>query len=340
MTVKAQGDITFTNITDGADGTDGQMLYGACNTASATAAKVPASTIAGFSLAVGASVAIKFTYANSSDAPTLNVNSTGAKAIRLNGADSVYWAAGATVQMVYDGTYWQVCNTPLYGSEATIGNPSGGNVYVDADSVDIRNGATVLSTIAAALIELGKNSTSAVIKMCGGVGSIRQTNQITIAGDNGAVLQSTDGVTAGSDFGVGISRSSAGVETAMVSGDDVVINGFVDGYTSAESTYANEITWKVLPFGGLKVACGTGTWKSFTLSGNFNQTWFQQVVIPVPGGVFLHAPLSGIGSSGGLYTLSVSAYASWTATSVRFDVSKNYQGDPGAETFAIVLWGV
>ena len=126
----------------------------------------------------------------------------------------------------------------------------------------------------------------------------------------------------------------------MVSGDDVVISGFVDGYTSAESTYANEITWKVLPFGGLKVAYGTGTWKSFTLSGNFNQTWFQQVVIPVPGGVFLHAPLSGIGSSGGLYALSVSAYASWTATSVRFDVSKNYQGDPGAETFGIVLWGV
>ena len=75
----------------GAAGANGKMLYGASNTAAATAAKVTASNIAGFSLYVGSTVSIKFTYANTAVSPTLNVNGTGAKQIRLNGANSAYW---------------------------------------------------------------------------------------------------------------------------------------------------------------------------------------------------------------------------------------------------------
>lgn len=156
----------------GADGADGKMLYGACNTAAATAAKVTASNIAGFSLYVGATVSIKFTYANTAASPTLNVNGTGAKQIRLNGANSAYWAAGATVALVYDGTYWQVCNTPLYGSTSTIGNPAGGNVYTDGGGIEIRSGATALARIKATLVELGCNAKTAVIKLCGGIGTM------------------------------------------------------------------------------------------------------------------------------------------------------------------------
>lgn len=217
---------------------------------------------------------------------------------------------------------------------------TGANILLTGEGINIRRGTNVLASFLASVCELGEDSADAIIKMCGGKGSIRQHNQLIMAGDSGTVLQSTDGVENGTDFGIGISRSSAGVETAMVSGDDVVISGFVDRYTSAESTYANEITWRVLPFAGLNLAFGTGTWKSFTLSDSFNQTWYKQVVFPVPSGVFISKPLGGIGSSGGLYALSVSAYASWTATSVRFDVSKNYQGNPIGETFGIVLWGV
>lgn len=156
----------------GADGANGKMLYGACNTAGATAAKVTASNIAGFSLYAGVTVAIKFTYANTAAAPTLNVNGTGAKQIRLNGANSAYWIAGATVALVYDGTYWQVCNTPLYGITATIGNPAGGNVYTDGSGIEIRSGSTALARIKAALVEIGCNAKSAVIKMCGGIGTM------------------------------------------------------------------------------------------------------------------------------------------------------------------------
>jgi len=90
----------------------------------------------------------------------------------LNGAAYAYWMAGATVAFVYDGTSWQVCNTPLYGSTATIGNPAGGNVFIDSDSVDIRQLEAVLASFMASRISLGANSEDAVIDFCGGSGSI------------------------------------------------------------------------------------------------------------------------------------------------------------------------
>lgn len=62
------------------------IYYGTCSTAAATAAKVVALTDpAGFSLTTGAVVIVKFTNANSVASPTLNVNSTGAKAIMRYG---------------------------------------------------------------------------------------------------------------------------------------------------------------------------------------------------------------------------------------------------------------
>ena len=135
--------------------------YGACNTAQATAAKATASNIAGFSLVAGASVRIKFTYANTAAAPTLDVNGTGAKQIRLNGANSAYWVAGATVDFVYDGAYWQVCSTPLYGATATIGNPAGGNVHVDGGSVDVRIGPEVVASFGGEAV-IGSTANAAI----------------------------------------------------------------------------------------------------------------------------------------------------------------------------------
>ena len=62
-----------------------------------------------------------------------------------------------------------------FGTTARIGKPATsneGNVYVDSDSVDIRKGSTVLSTFTASGAELGANSTTAFVKMCGGKGQI------------------------------------------------------------------------------------------------------------------------------------------------------------------------
>ena len=90
--------------------------YATCTTASSTAAKVATTQASGFTRATGVQVAVKFTYANSASNPTLNINGTGAAAIRLKNAalavdDS--WEAGDTVVFVFDGTYWQVADPSL-----------------------------------------------------------------------------------------------------------------------------------------------------------------------------------------------------------------------------------
>lgn len=60
-------------------------------------------------------------------------------------------------------------------SGLTVGNLSGvlqGNTHLTSDSVEVRNGSTVLSRFKASLIELGLNARTAIIKMCGGLLSI------------------------------------------------------------------------------------------------------------------------------------------------------------------------
>lgn len=65
------------------------------------------------------------------------------------------------------------------GSGIVVGdmtaNTLGKNVLIDSDSVDIRNGNTELATFGASQVELGKNSSDAVIKMCGNKGQIEYT---------------------------------------------------------------------------------------------------------------------------------------------------------------------
>ena len=98
--------------------------YATCNTAAATAAKVATITPgSNFSLETGARVAVKFTNANTAGSPTLNVNSTGAKAIYFKNAAlaaSNYWSAGQIVDFIYDGTNW-VCSAVVTDTKNTAG---------------------------------------------------------------------------------------------------------------------------------------------------------------------------------------------------------------------------
>nr|WP_305734095.1 phage tail protein [uncultured Bilophila sp.] len=82
--------------------------YGSCATEAATAAKVVACT--GFALATGSRITVRFTVTNTAASPTLNVNGTGAKALRYRNAaiSAGYLAANRTYEFVYDGTYYQL----------------------------------------------------------------------------------------------------------------------------------------------------------------------------------------------------------------------------------------
>ena len=129
----------------------GSPRYATCSTAAATAAKV--ATIADgsstFVLEKGARICVSFTYANTASAATLNVASTGAKAICWQGSalvSSQYWQAGAVVDFVYDGNGWSIVGVakdnnstnflPLSGGtltgSLTVGSSSiGTNGYIE-----------------------------------------------------------------------------------------------------------------------------------------------------------------------------------------------------------------
>jgi hypothetical protein len=97
--------------------------YGTCATAAATQAKVvvcPEFT----ELKEGVSIRVKFTNAQTyNGAPTLNVNSTGAKSVKSIGTTNAArycWQSGEVVSFTYDGTNWimgdaGVATTTYYG---------------------------------------------------------------------------------------------------------------------------------------------------------------------------------------------------------------------------------
>lgn len=162
----------------GAAGEDGQMLYATSSTAAGTAAKVATLAAGSLTLTAGATVAVRFTYANTASSPTLNVAGTGAKAIYTQGVRYAYWRANQTVVFTYDDSYWRVASEPVYANTVTVGNPAAQNVYIDADSIDIRKGSDALASFKQDEISLGKwgsntqTGDKASIKLFGNSGAI------------------------------------------------------------------------------------------------------------------------------------------------------------------------
>lgn len=175
--IKARASIDLVRVDDGSDGKpgsdgkDGTMLYGTCVTGSSMTNKI--ANVSDFKLYSGVTVSIKFAYKNTASSPTLNVNSTGAKPINVNGSRYAYWEDGATVNFVYDGLNWNVCSIPVYANEVTVGNPSGSNIHIDSTGVKIKNGSTVDTSFTSERIELGKNSINSEILACGDAVSIK-----------------------------------------------------------------------------------------------------------------------------------------------------------------------
>lgn len=82
--------------------------YYVCDTAAAPAAKVV--NASGYVLSIGGNIHIKMTNANTAGNVTLNINSTGAKALYYNGEQasaSNSWEAGEVLTVYYDGTQYQ-----------------------------------------------------------------------------------------------------------------------------------------------------------------------------------------------------------------------------------------
>ena len=100
------------------------MGYYECSTDAGTAAKVVSAS--GYALTSGGCIRIKMTNANTADNVTLNINSTGAKALYYDGAQASStntWEAGEVLEVYYDGTQYQ-CASGGGGKFATGENVS------------------------------------------------------------------------------------------------------------------------------------------------------------------------------------------------------------------------
>ena len=87
-------------------GTLPPYYVGTCSTSAGTSSKTV--SITNFELKVGVEVHVKFTYTNTSSSATLNVSSTGAKAMYYKNGDRMYYIpADIYHTFVYDGTYWR-----------------------------------------------------------------------------------------------------------------------------------------------------------------------------------------------------------------------------------------
>lgn len=149
MTVGNANQLTNTVSIDGIgfNGSADVNHYGTCITGSTTATKsvnITGLTVESNKPVVGARITVGFTNANTVNSPTLNVNGTGAIAIKADG-DITYvkWLAGAIMDFVYDGTNW-VCiagyalqGKPVgshhtqFNGESTPASLFGGNWTID-----------------------------------------------------------------------------------------------------------------------------------------------------------------------------------------------------------------
>lgn len=123
--ITVSGDVEFGGSTSGlkAEDIEGAGLrYGTCSTGASTSAKVV--TCKGFPAPVtGTSIRVKFDSGNTANSPTMNVNNTGAYAIKSYGSTAnmgYKWYSGEVKDFVFDGSYWvmvdgMVASTSYYG---------------------------------------------------------------------------------------------------------------------------------------------------------------------------------------------------------------------------------
>ena len=203
-----------------------QATYGTCSTAASTQTKVV--TIAGFAKYVGATVTVRFTYANTATNPMLKLqaDTSGKNAtsgyIYVNGSNmgsAFYWKAGDVVTFVWDGTYWRV------GDGGTLSQ-----IQVLKDSIKLEVTNFALGSTASIKMSVGG---STVTSASADLSKVRQafandSSQITISA--GRVTFNTGTFVVNSTY---FKVSSTGVITAT--------SGTIGGFTISSSEIYNSV---------------------------------------------------------------------------------------------------
>lgn len=244
------------------DGSANVHHYGSCSTAAGTAEK--AVTLAGFTLATGARITVRFTVTNTAANPTLNVNSTGAKPIQYRNAaiSAGYLAANRVYEFVYDGAAWELVGDINTDTNTTYGAATtttaglvkvGTNISVSGGTISVANGSTTKKGVVQ--LSSATNSTST-----------------TLAATASAVKAAYDKVSAAAAFPAG---------TQMLFVQDAAPTGWT------KQTTVNDATIRIISgttggkTGG-SVAFSTAfvAGKAITLSGNVGATTLSTAQIP------------------------------------------------------------
>jgi len=115
----------------------------------------------------------------------------------------------------------------MVGKSADGKTYSTGRTHMDEDSFDVLdNAGNVLSSFGKSFIELGKNSTSAIIKFCAGAGQIStfSDGSLYLAGTYGAILQRQTDVDNGNDYGIGLVDDN-GKAKAVLNAEEFLVAG-------------------------------------------------------------------------------------------------------------------
>ena len=139
--VRVYGMLLAEYIRSQAGGGGGGITFGTCATDAATQLKVVTTEGGDFTLAKGATIAVKFTNDNSYNMPQLDIDGTGAKYIVSynNYVPSTYvWKPGQTILFIYDGSYY----VALYTSTATTGYYGITRLYSGVDLASTAYAAT------------------------------------------------------------------------------------------------------------------------------------------------------------------------------------------------------
>ena len=173
------------------------IFYGTCATAAATAAKVVVcEDFTSADLVEGTVIIVKFTNAQTyNGAPTLNVNSTGAKNIKRVGTTNAAryeWLAGEVLQFVYDGSYWMLTDggfatTTYYGVTKLSSSTSSTSTALAATPSAVKTAYDLANGKQDALVS-GTN-----IKTING-DSILGSGNLTIGGGTGGASYTTQAV--------------------------------------------------------------------------------------------------------------------------------------------------
>ena len=195
--------------------------YVECSTAKATPAK--SASLADFAYYKGASILVKFTNGNSASAPTLNINSVGAKSIRCNGvaltAQNNQWEAGAVLEFVYDGTYWNLMTT--------------NNTDTDTDN-DTKDTAGSSNKTGTKLLLVGATSTT--------TGTTYTNSNCYVGTDNCLYSGGTKVLTSHQDISGKQDKLTSGTNIKTINGQSVLGSGNIAISAFANQGYTTDIT--------------------------------------------------------------------------------------------------